>query len=147
MLISQRPTIQASSAPTIFKPKVVSIAVAVAVGAAAVGWVRAVVRPGSPRPWADTGVAVLAAVATLATPAGARLFAVSAYNATASRDLGVDFRPFAMTILIAASAGFASPIGYQTHLMVYGPGGYRFSDFFRIGIPMDLIVTEEGTGP
>lgn len=58
----------------------------------------------------------------------------------ASRDLGVEFRPFAITILIAASAGFASPIGYQTHLMVYGPGGYRFSDFFKIGIPMDLMV-------
>jgi di/tricarboxylate transporter len=58
----------------------------------------------------------------------------------ASQDLGVEFRPFAIAILIAASAGFASPIGYQTHLMVYGPGGYRFSDFFRLGIPMDLIV-------
>ena len=67
----------------------VSVAVAAAAGAAALGWVRALTRPGSPRPWADTGVAVLAAAATLATPAGARLFAVSAYNATASRELGV----------------------------------------------------------
>lgn len=58
----------------------------------------------------------------------------------ASQNLGVEFRPFAIAILIASSAGFASPIGYQTHLMVYGPGGYRFSDFFRLGIPMDLLV-------
>jgi di/tricarboxylate transporter len=58
----------------------------------------------------------------------------------ASQDLGVDFRPFAIAILMGASCGFASPIGYQTHLIVYGPGGYRFTDFLRIGIPMDLLV-------
>lgn len=54
--------------------------------------------------------------------------------------LGVNFMPFAVAIAIAASAGFATPLGYQTHLMVYGPGGYRFSDFLRIGIPLDLLA-------
>jgi di/tricarboxylate transporter len=54
--------------------------------------------------------------------------------------LGASFTPFAICIAIAASAGFATPIGYQTHLMVYGPGGYRFSDFLRIGIPLDLFI-------
>ena len=58
----------------------------------------------------------------------------------AARQLGVDARPFAVAIAIAASAAFASPIGYQTHLMVYGPGGYRFSDFLKIGVPLDLLV-------
>lgn len=58
----------------------------------------------------------------------------------AARQLGVDARPFAITITVAASAAFASPIGYQTHLMVYGPGGYRFSDFLKIGIPLDFLV-------
>jgi di/tricarboxylate transporter len=58
----------------------------------------------------------------------------------AARQLGVDARPFAIAITVAASAAFASPIGYQTHLMVYGPGGYRFSDFLKIGVPLDLIV-------
>jgi di/tricarboxylate transporter len=53
--------------------------------------------------------------------------------------LGVNFLPFAIAIAVAASAGFATPLGYQTHLMVYGPGGYRFSDFLRMGIPLDLI--------
>jgi len=58
----------------------------------------------------------------------------------AARQLGVDARPFAIAIAVAASAAFASPIGYQTHLMVYGPGGYRFSDFLKIGVPLDLLV-------
>ena len=39
----------------------------------------------------------------------------------------------------AGSLGFATPLGYQTHMMVYGPGGYRFVDFLRIGIPMDIL--------
>jgi di/tricarboxylate transporter len=47
--------------------------------------------------------------------------------------------PFAMTVMIAASCGFATPLGYQTHMMVYGPGGYRFSDFVRIGLPLDVL--------
>jgi di/tricarboxylate transporter len=53
--------------------------------------------------------------------------------------LGVDAKPFVIAITVAASAAFALPMGYQTHLMVYGPGGYRFSDFLRVGIPLNLI--------
>ncbi|MCK6440566.1 MAG: anion permease, partial [Planctomycetes bacterium] len=52
----------------------------------------------------------------------------------------VSYLPFVMSLMIAASAGFATPIGYQTHLMVYGAGGYRFMDFVRIGAPMDLLL-------
>jgi di/tricarboxylate transporter len=58
----------------------------------------------------------------------------------AAAQLGVDFMPFVIVIAIAASAGFATPLGYQTHLMVYGPGGYHFSDFVRLGLPLDLIA-------
>jgi di/tricarboxylate transporter len=54
--------------------------------------------------------------------------------------LDVNFMPFAMAIMIAASCGFASPISYQTNLMVYGPGGYRFSDFLRFGAPLNIVV-------
>ena len=57
----------------------------------------------------------------------------------AARSLSVSFMPFAITIMIAASGGFATPIGYQTNLMVYGPGGYRFSDYIRLGVPLDLV--------
>jgi di/tricarboxylate transporter len=59
--------------------------------------------------------------------------------ATASK-LGVDYHPFLIAIMFAASCGFATPFGYQTNLMVYGPGGYRFSDFLRVGVALDLVV-------
>ncbi|MBA4020529.1 MAG: SLC13 family permease [Pirellula sp.] len=48
--------------------------------------------------------------------------------------------PFVIAVMMGASNGFATPIGYQTNLMVYGPGGYRFSDYLRIGIPLDILV-------
>jgi di/tricarboxylate transporter len=57
-----------------------------------------------------------------------------------AQELGVDFRPFIITITIAASCAFAMPMGYQTHMMVYGPGGYKFSDYLRMGIPLNIIV-------
>jgi di/tricarboxylate transporter len=60
-------------------------------------------------------------------------------QATASA-LGVDLMPFVITIMMAASASFSSPLGYQTNLMVMGPGGYRFGDFLRIGLPLNLLV-------
>lgn len=54
--------------------------------------------------------------------------------------LGLDPRPFAVAVMFSASVAFATPIGYQTHMMVYGPGGYKFSDFLRVGIPMDILT-------
>lgn len=54
--------------------------------------------------------------------------------------LGLDYHPFLVVIMVAASCGFATPFGYQTNLMVYGPGGYRFVDFLRVGILLDLLV-------
>jgi di/tricarboxylate transporter len=69
------------------------------------------------------------AVAALLTPLAIQLGA----------DLGCDPRAFVVAVMAGASIGFAIPAGYQTHMLVYSAGGYKFSDFFRIGIAMDAI--------
>lgn len=58
----------------------------------------------------------------------------------AAASMDVDPLPFAICIMIGASASFATPIGYQTNLMVYGPGGYRFTDYLRLGLPLNIMV-------
>jgi len=55
-------------------------------------------------------------------------------------ELGVDPRALVVAVMFGASASFATPIGYQTNTLVYGPGGYRFSDFLRIGVPLNLVM-------
>lgn len=54
--------------------------------------------------------------------------------------LGVDPRPLVVAVMIAASASYATPIGYQTNMMVFGPGGYKFRDFIRVGVPLNLTT-------
>jgi di/tricarboxylate transporter len=57
-----------------------------------------------------------------------------------AHDGGVNFMPYVIAVMVGASAGFITPIGYQTNLMVYGPGGYRWADFIRFGVPLSILV-------
>ena len=54
--------------------------------------------------------------------------------------LGHDPRAYVVAVMFSASVAFATPIGYQTHMMVYGPGGYKFTDFIRVGLPLDIVT-------
>lgn len=56
-----------------------------------------------------------------------------------AHSLGVDPRPLVLVVMIGASASFATPIGYQTNTLVYGPGGYNFADFLRFGVPLNVL--------
>ena len=71
------------------------------------------------------------------TAAGAIFFPIVYHAATT---MGCDPMPFLISLMIAVSSSFATPIGSTTHLLVYCPGGYKFSDFMKIGIPMNLII-------
>ena len=71
------------------------------------------------------------------TAAGAMFFPIM-YEA--AEKLGYEPFPFLIALMIAVSSSFATPIGSPTHMLVYGPGGYRFSDFLRIGLLMNLII-------
>jgi di/tricarboxylate transporter len=69
--------------------------------------------------------------------AAALLFPIAFASANA---LGVDPRPFAIAVAVAASNSFLTPIGYQTNTMVYGPGGYHFGDYVRVGLPLTITT-------
>ena len=57
-----------------------------------------------------------------------------------AQSLGLDPRPLVVAVMFAASVAFATPIGYQTNTLVYGPGGYKFFDYIRIGIPLNIVT-------
>ena len=95
-------------------------------------------------PWLSLGAvyAITLVVTELITnnAAAALMFPLALATARNLGPEGVNPMPFIIVVMMAASAGFATPIGYQTNLMVYGPGGYRFSDYVKIGVPLDILV-------
>jgi di/tricarboxylate transporter len=92
-------------------------------------------------PWAVlAGVYVLTLIFTELVTNNAAAALMLPIGLSAASDLGASAMPFALVVAVAASCGFATPLGYQTHLMVYGVGGYRFSDFVRIGVPLDVVT-------
>jgi di/tricarboxylate transporter len=92
-------------------------------------------------PWASLAL-VFATTAALTALATNNVAAVLVFPIAmdAARLMEVSPLPFAITLMIAASASFATPVGYQTNLMVFNVGGYRFGDFLRVGIPLTLLV-------
>jgi di/tricarboxylate transporter len=86
------------------------------------------------------GLFILAALASqvMPNPAVAVLLAPIALN-TAS-DLGISPFPLLMAVAVSASAAFLSPVGHSANIMVMGPGGYRFSDYIKVGFPLTLVV-------
>jgi di/tricarboxylate transporter len=90
--------------------------------------------------WVLLGVIVLTSLCThvLSNTATAVLLLPIAVSTAVS--LGVNPKPFIVGICFGASACFAAPIGYQTNLLVYGPGGYRFSDYIKLGLPLNILV-------
>jgi di/tricarboxylate transporter len=91
------------------------------------------------------GVIVLTSISTQLLSNNATAVLLLPIAISTALKLGVDPKPFIMAVCFGASACFATPIGYQTNLMVYGPGGYRFSDYFKLGVPLNLIVVVMGT--
>lgn len=81
------------------------------------------------------GAVLTALISNMA--AAVLLFPIIEFTA---QQLGVSVIPFAVTLMVAASVSLATPIGYQTNLMVYGPGNYRYSDFLRMGGPLTLVI-------
>jgi di/tricarboxylate transporter len=71
-----------------------------------------------------------AATAVLMAPIGIEI----------ARGLGVNVDPFLMAVAIGASSTYLTPIGHQSNLLVMGPGGYRFGDYWRMGLPLDLLI-------
>ncbi len=90
--------------------------------------------------WSLVAVYALTLVVTELVTNNAAAALMFPFALATAANLGASVMPFVIGVMMAASAGFATPIGYQTNLMVYGSGGYRFTDYTRIGVPLDLAV-------
>ncbi len=92
-----------------------------------------------------SGVIFLTSISTHLLSNNATAILILPIAISAAQGLGVDPKPFIIAVCFGASACFATPIGYQTNLLVYGPGGYRFSDYLKVGMPLNLLVLLMGS--
>ena len=95
---------------------------------------------GLPAPLLVWGIYLLTSVMTELVSNNAVAVVVTPVAIGLAAALGVDPRPLVVAVMVAASASFATPIGYQTNTLVYGPGGYKFTDFMRVGIQLNLSI-------
>jgi len=95
---------------------------------------------GLPGPLLIFAIFVLTMVLTETVSNNAVAVVVTPVVIVLGETLGVDPRPLVVAVMVAASCAFSTPIGYQTNMLVYGPGGYRFTDFARVGIGMNILV-------
>jgi di/tricarboxylate transporter len=91
------------------------------------------------------GVLLLTSISTHLLSNNATAILLLPIAISAALGLGVNPKPFIIAVCFGASACFATPIGYQTNMLVYGPGGYRFSDYLKLGMPLNLIVLVMGS--
>jgi len=126
---------------------IITIAAALGIGQAvqktglAAGVVDFLLAGSGARPWVALAAlgamtSVLAALVT-SNATAALMFPLAVTTAV---QLDVSIMPFAVVTMITAAGSFVTPLGYQTNLMVYGPGGYRFSDYIRVGLPLNVLV-------
>ena len=91
------------------------------------------------------GIIVLTSISTQLLSNNATAVLILPIAIATALKLGVNPKPFIVGVCFGASACFASPIGYQTNLLVYGPGNYRFSDYLKLGIPLNILVIVMGS--
>ncbi|MBV8573766.1 MAG: anion permease [Acetobacteraceae bacterium] len=94
-------------------------------------------------------VGLILVVSMLVTPLmhhAAAVLVMGPIAAAVARNLGYAADPFLMAVALGASCDFLTPIGHQNNLLVMGPGGYRFTDYWRLGLPLTLMVAIFGTG-
>ena len=117
------------------------IGAAMSVSGAASGIAHAWISLAGQHPWLTlVAIYTITSVLTEVLTNNAAAVLIFPIAQAAAETMGVSLWPFVVCIMMAASASFATPIGYQTNLMVYGPGGYRFTDFARIGVALNVAL-------
>ena len=96
---------------------------------------------GDAGPWpVIMGLYILTAMATMIIPTAALVVLMAPIVLSAMGDLGVAPEPAMMAVAMAASASFTSPISHPANILVMGPGGYRFVDYLKVGVPLTIVV-------